>query len=66
MIGMLHEHIASNTYDATENNVNAPMQSGDRLFQHESIYHAIRDGNPDAAQHAMFVHIDYVGKQFNL
>lgn len=66
MIGMLREHIASNTYDATENNVNAPMQSRDRLLQHESIYHAIRDGNPDAAQHAMFVHIDYVGKQFNV
>jgi GntR family transcriptional repressor for pyruvate dehydrogenase complex len=66
MIGMLREHIASNTYDATTNNANAAMQSRDRLFQHESIFHAIREGNPDAAQQAMYLHIDYVGKQFNV
>jgi GntR family transcriptional regulator, transcriptional repressor for pyruvate dehydrogenase complex len=66
VIGMLRDHIASNTYDATANNANAATQSRDRLSQHESIYHAIRDGNPDAAQHAMYLHIDYVGKQFNV
>jgi GntR family transcriptional repressor for pyruvate dehydrogenase complex len=66
VIGMLREHIASNTYDATENNANAARQSRDRLVQHESIYYAIREGNPDAAQQAMYVHIDYVGKQFNV
>jgi len=35
-----------------------------RLRQHESIYLAIRDRNPDAAQQAMFTHIAFVGKQF--
>jgi len=35
-----------------------------RLRQHESIYLAIRDRNPDAAQQAMFAHIAFVGKQF--
>ncbi|WP_343666417.1 FadR/GntR family transcriptional regulator [Paraburkholderia tropica] len=66
VIAMLRDHIASNTYDATVNNANAAMQARNRLDQHESIYHAIRDRNPDAAQQAMFVHIDYVGKQFNV
>jgi GntR family transcriptional repressor for pyruvate dehydrogenase complex len=66
MIGMLREHIASNTYEATTNNANAALQSRDRLVQHESIFFAIRERNPDAAQHAMYAHIDYVGKQFNV
>lgn len=65
VIAMLREHIASNTYDATMNNANAAVQASTRLRQHESIYRAIRERNPDAAQQAMFVHIDYVGKQFN-
>jgi len=66
VITMLREHIASNTYDATVNNANAAVQARDRLLQHETIYRAIRDRNPDAAQDAMFVHIDYVGRQFNV
>ncbi|NIF69244.1 FadR family transcriptional regulator [Burkholderia sp. Ap-962] len=66
VITMLREHIASNTYDATVNNLNAAAQARDRLLQHETIYHAIRDRNPDAAQDAMFAHIDYVGRQFNV
>lgn len=66
VISMLREHIASNTYDATVNNANAAMQARSRLRQHESIYLAIRDHNPDAAQRAMHRHIDYVGKQFNV
>jgi GntR family transcriptional repressor for pyruvate dehydrogenase complex len=66
MIGMLREHIASNTYEATTNNANAALQSRDRLIQHESIFFAIRERNADAAQQAMYAHIDYVGKQFNV
>ncbi|WP_233834791.1 FadR/GntR family transcriptional regulator [Paraburkholderia sp. ZP32-5] len=66
MIGMLREHIASNTYEASANNANAARQSRDRLIQHESIFLAIRERNPDAAQQAMYAHIDYVGKQFNV
>lgn len=66
VIDILREHIASNTYDATANNANAAQQSRDRLHQHESIYQAIAAGNADAAQASMFVHIDYVGKQFNV
>ncbi|WLE63328.1 FadR family transcriptional regulator [Burkholderia plantarii] len=66
VITMLREHIASNTYDATVNNANAAIQARDRLHQHEGIYRAIRDRDPDAAQQAMFVHIDYVGRQFNV
>lgn len=66
VIAMLREHIVSNTYDATANNANAALQARNRLCQHESIYYAIRDRNPDAAQQAMYVHIDYVGKQFNV
>ncbi|KML19711.1 MULTISPECIES: FadR/GntR family transcriptional regulator [Burkholderia] len=66
IITMLREHIASNTYDATVNNANGAIQARARLHQHESIYYAIRDRNPDAAQQAMFVHIDYVGNQFNV
>ncbi|MGK8892440.1 FadR/GntR family transcriptional regulator [Burkholderia gladioli] len=66
VITMLREHIASNTYDATVNNLNAAVQARDRLLQHETIYRAIRDRNPDAAQDAMFAHIDYVGRQFNV
>ncbi len=64
VITMLREHIAANTFDATVNNANAALQSTMRLGQHESIYFAVRDGNPDAAQQAMFAHIDFVGKQF--
>lgn len=66
VIGMLREHIASNTYDATVNNANAAEQARSRLRQHESIYYAIREGNADAAQQAMYMHIDYVGRQFNV
>jgi len=66
MIGMLREHIASNTYEATANNANAALQSRDRLIQHEAIFFAIRERNPDAAQQAMYAHIDYVGRQFNV
>jgi GntR family transcriptional regulator, transcriptional repressor for pyruvate dehydrogenase complex len=66
VIGLLREHIASNTYDATVNNVNATEQARNRLLQHESIFEAIRAHNPDAAQQAMYLHIDYVGKQFNV
>jgi GntR family transcriptional repressor for pyruvate dehydrogenase complex len=63
-ITMLREHIAANTFDATVNNANAVIQAAMRLRQHESIYLAIRDRNPDAAQQAMFTHIAFVGKQF--
>jgi GntR family transcriptional regulator, transcriptional repressor for pyruvate dehydrogenase complex len=63
-ITLLREHIAANTFDATINNANAVIQSAMRLRQHESIYLAIRDRNPDAAQQAMFTHIAFVGKQF--
>jgi GntR family transcriptional repressor for pyruvate dehydrogenase complex len=65
VISMIREHITSNTYDATVNNANASFQALTRLRQHESIYCAIRERNADAAQEAMFVHIDYVGKQFS-
>ncbi len=64
VITMLREHIAANTYDATLNNANAVAQSTMRLNQHESIYLAVRDRNPDAAQQAMFAHLAFVGKQF--
>jgi GntR family transcriptional repressor for pyruvate dehydrogenase complex len=63
-ITLLREHIAANTFDATINNANAVIQSAMRLRQHESIYMAIRERNPDAAQQAMFTHIAFVGKQF--
>jgi GntR family transcriptional repressor for pyruvate dehydrogenase complex len=64
VIAMLREHIAANTFDATLNNANAETQAAMRLAQHESIYFAVRDRNPDAAQQAMLVHIDFVGRQF--
>jgi GntR family transcriptional repressor for pyruvate dehydrogenase complex len=64
VITMLRDHIASNTYDATVNNIHAGDQSMKRLIQHESIYLAIRNRNSDDAQQAMFAHIDFVGKQF--
>jgi GntR family transcriptional repressor for pyruvate dehydrogenase complex len=64
-ITMLREHIAANTFDATLNNSNAVIQSMTRLRQHESIFLAIRERNPDAAQQAMFSHIAFVGKQFD-
>ncbi|CDY75823.1 Transcriptional regulator, GntR family [Caballeronia glathei] len=64
VITMLREHIAANTFDATVNNANALIQSTMRLSQHESIYLAVRERNPDAAQQAMFAHIAFVGKQF--
>jgi GntR family transcriptional repressor for pyruvate dehydrogenase complex len=35
-----------------------------RLGQHESIFFAVRDRDPNAAQQAMFAHIAFVGKQF--
>jgi GntR family transcriptional repressor for pyruvate dehydrogenase complex len=65
VIAVLREHIARNTYDATLNNLNASTQSLIRLRQHESIYDAIRERNPDAAQRAMLEHIEYVGRQFH-
>jgi GntR family transcriptional repressor for pyruvate dehydrogenase complex len=61
----LRDHIARNAFDASINNVNAAAQARQRLQQHQAIYHAIRDGDPDAAQQAMYFHIDYVGKQFD-
>lgn len=64
VIAMLREHIAANTFDATANNANAAIQSAMRLGQHESIFVAVRDHNPDAAQQAMFAHLAFVGKQF--
>ncbi|MFL9931854.1 FadR/GntR family transcriptional regulator [Paraburkholderia sp. RL18-103-BIB-C] len=64
VITMLREHIAANTFDATINNSNAAIQSTMRLGQHESIFFAVRDRDPDAAQQAMFAHIAFVGKQF--
>ena len=64
VITMLREHIAANTFDATLNNSNAAIQSIMRLNQHESIFFAVRDRNPDAAQQAMHAHIAFVGKQF--
>lgn len=64
VITMLREHIAANTFDATVNNANASIQSAMRLSQHESIFFAVRDRNPEAAQQAMFAHIAFVGKQF--
>ena len=64
VISMLRQHIAANTFDATLNNSNAAIQSTMRLSQHESIFFAVRDHNPDAAQQAMFAHIAFVGKQF--
>ncbi|MGI4861270.1 MAG: FadR/GntR family transcriptional regulator [Janthinobacterium lividum] len=64
VITLLREHISRNTYDAAANNENAGWQSMMRLKQHESIYDAIRAGNGDAAQQAMFAHIDFVGRQF--
>jgi GntR family transcriptional repressor for pyruvate dehydrogenase complex len=65
VIAALRDHIARNTYDATTNNANAAAQARARLRQHEAIYHAIHGRDPDAAQHAMYQHIDYVGKQFD-
>ncbi|MPW15603.1 FCD domain-containing protein [Paraburkholderia sp. CNPSo 3157] len=64
VITMLREHIAANTFDATLNNANAFRQSAMRLNQHESIFFAVRDRDPDAAQRAMYAHIAFVGKQF--
>jgi GntR family transcriptional repressor for pyruvate dehydrogenase complex len=64
VISTLREHIAANTFDATVNNSNATIQAVMRLDQHESIFFAVRDRNPDAAQKAMFAHIAFVGKQF--
>jgi GntR family transcriptional repressor for pyruvate dehydrogenase complex len=64
VIAMLREHITANTFDATVNNANAAAQAAMRLAQHESIYFAVRNRNPDAAQQAMFAHIDFVGRQF--
>lgn len=64
VITMLREHITANTFDATENNANATVQSAMRMHQHESIFMAVRERNPDAAQRAMFAHIDFVGRQF--
>lgn len=64
VITMVREHIAANTFDATENNANAAVQSAMRMHQHESIFMAVRERNPDAAQQAMFAHIDFVGRQF--
>lgn len=65
VITMLREHIFANTFDATENNANAAAQSEMRMRQHESIFFAVRERNPNAAQQAMFAHIDFVGRQFN-
>lgn len=65
VITMLREHIAANTFDATLNNSNAVAQSAMRLSQHEAIYFAVRDRDPDAAQQAMFAHIAFVGQQFD-
>lgn len=64
VITMLRDHIAANTFDATANNANAAVQSAMRMRQHESIFMAVRDRNPDAAQQAMLAHIDFVGRQF--
>jgi len=64
VIAMLREHITANTFDATLNNANAAAQAAVRLAQHESIYFAVRERNPDAAQQAMLAHIDFVGRQF--
>jgi GntR family transcriptional regulator, transcriptional repressor for pyruvate dehydrogenase complex len=64
VITMLREHITTNTFDATLNNANAASQAAMRLAQHESIYFAVRERNPDAAQQAMLAHIDFVGRQF--
>jgi GntR family transcriptional regulator, transcriptional repressor for pyruvate dehydrogenase complex len=64
VIAMLREHITANTFDATLNNANAAAQAAMRLAQHESIYFAVRERNPDAAQQAMLAHIDFVGRQF--
>jgi GntR family transcriptional regulator, transcriptional repressor for pyruvate dehydrogenase complex len=64
VITMLREHIAANTFDATVNNANAAVQSAMRMRQHESIFLAVRERNPDAAQQAMLAHIDFVGRQF--
>lgn len=64
VISMLREHISRNTYDAAADNPNADWQSMMRMTQHEAIYEAIRAGDGDAAQQAMFTHIDFVGRQF--
>ncbi|PMS16896.1 FadR family transcriptional regulator [Trinickia dabaoshanensis] len=64
VITMLREHIAANTFDATVNNANAAVQCAQRMRQHESIFLSVRERNPDAAQQAMFTHIDFVGRQF--
>lgn len=64
VITMLRAHIATNTFDATLNNVNADAQCAHRMRQHELIFHTVRERNPDAAQEAMFAHIDFVGRQF--
>ncbi|MGF6267103.1 GntR family transcriptional repressor for pyruvate dehydrogenase complex [Paraburkholderia youngii] len=61
---MLREHIAANTFDATLNNANAAVQCAQRMRQHELILRTVRERNPDAAQQAMFAHIDFVGRQF--
>jgi GntR family transcriptional regulator, transcriptional repressor for pyruvate dehydrogenase complex len=64
VITMLREHIAANTFDATRNNANATAQCAQRMRQHELIFRTVRERNPDAAQQAMFAHIDFVGRQF--
>jgi len=64
VITMLRDHIAANTFDATANNANAAVQSAMRMRQHELIFLAVRERNPEAAQQAMFAHIDFVGRQF--
>jgi GntR family transcriptional repressor for pyruvate dehydrogenase complex len=64
VIKMLQEHIAANTFDATLNNANAVAQCTQRMRQHELIFRTVRERNPDAAQQAMFAHIDFVGRQF--
>jgi GntR family transcriptional regulator, transcriptional repressor for pyruvate dehydrogenase complex len=64
VIAMLREHIAANTFDATLNNANAAAQCAQRMRQHELIFLTVRERNPDAAQRAMFEHIDFVGRQF--
>lgn len=64
VIAMLREHIAANTFDATLNNANAAAQCAQRMRQHELIFLTVRECNPDAAQQAMFEHIDFVGRQF--
>lgn len=64
VIPMLREHIALNTFDAMGDEENARLRTITRLRQHEAIYEAVRQRQPETARQAMQVHIDFVGKQF--